>query len=161
MSTPAFTDVLTALEEIRSGRMIVIVDDEDRENEGDLMLAAEKVSPESINFMAKFGRGLICLTLTEERLEHLRIAPMSAENTSNYGTAFCEAIDAREGVTTGISAYDRARTILVAIDPATRPSDLSVGRSDAYGRAGSGRNYLRDHVRRRIYGSRARFDRVL
>lgn len=120
-----FTDVPTAIEEIRNGRMIVIVDDEDRENEGDLMLAAEKVTPEAINFMAKYGRGLICLTLTEERLEHLRIGPMSAENTSNYGTAFCEAIDAREGVTTGISAYDRARTILVAIDPATRPSDLA------------------------------------
>jgi 3,4-dihydroxy 2-butanone 4-phosphate synthase/GTP cyclohydrolase II len=105
--------------------MIVIVDDEDRENEGDLMLAAEKVTPEAINFMAKYGRGLICLTLTEERLDHLRIGPMSAENTSNYGTAFCEAIDARFGVTTGISAYDRARTILVAIDPATRPSDLA------------------------------------
>jgi 3,4-dihydroxy 2-butanone 4-phosphate synthase/GTP cyclohydrolase II len=105
--------------------MIVIVDDEDRENEGDLMLAAEKVTPEAINFMAKFGRGLVCLTLTEERLDHLRIGPMSAENTSNYGTAFCEAIDARTGVTTGISAYDRARTILVAIDPATRPSDLA------------------------------------
>jgi 3,4-dihydroxy 2-butanone 4-phosphate synthase/GTP cyclohydrolase II len=122
---PPFTDVPTALDEIREGRMIVIVDDEDRENEGDLMLAAEKVSPEAINFMAKYGRGLICLTLTEERLEHLRIGPMSAENTSNYGTAFCEAIDAREGVSTGISAYDRARTILVAIDPATRPSDLA------------------------------------
>ena len=105
--------------------MIVIVDDEDRENEGDLMLAAEKVTPEAINFMAKYGRGLVCLTLTEERLDHLRIGPMSAENTSNYGTAFCEAIDAREGVTTGISAYDRAQTILVAIDPATRPSDLA------------------------------------
>ena len=120
-----FTDVPTAIEEIRAGRMIVIVDDEDRENEGDLMLAAEKVTPDAINFMAKYGRGLICLTLTEERLEHLRIGPMSAENTSNYGTAFCEAIDARFGVTTGISAYDRARTILVAIDPATRPSDLA------------------------------------
>ncbi len=105
--------------------MIVIVDDEDRENEGDLMLAAEKVTPEAINFMAKHGRGLVCLTLTEERLDHLRIGPMSAENTSNYGTAFCEAIDAREGVTTGISAYDRANTIRVAIDPATRPSDLA------------------------------------
>src|SRR5215471_17379036 len=120
-----FTDVPTALEEIRAGRMIVIVDDEDRENEGDLMLAGEKVTPDAINFMAKYGRGLICLTLTEERLDHLRIGPMSAENTSNYGTAFCEAIDARTGVTTGISAYDRARTILVAIDPATRPSDLA------------------------------------
>ncbi len=124
-SKPPFTDVPTALEEIHAGRMIIIVDDEDRENEGDLMLAAEKVTPEAINFMAKYGRGLICLTLTEERLEHLRIGPMSAENTSNYGTAFCEAIDARFGVTTGISAYDRARTILVAIDPATRPSDLA------------------------------------
>src|SRR3982750_267961 len=120
-----FTDVPAAIEEIRAGRMIVIVDDEDRENEGDLMLAAEKVTPEAINFMAKFGRGLVCLTLTEERLEHLRLGPMSAENTSNYGTAFCEAIDARDGVSTGISAYDRARTILVAIDPATRPSDLA------------------------------------
>jgi 3,4-dihydroxy 2-butanone 4-phosphate synthase / GTP cyclohydrolase II len=120
-----FTDIPTAIEDIRAGRMVVIVDDEDRENEGDLMLAAEKVTPEAINFMAKYGRGLICLTLTEERLEHLRIGPMSAENTSNYGTAFCEAIDAREGVTTGISAYDRAQTILVAIDPATRPSDLA------------------------------------
>ncbi len=105
--------------------MIVIVDDEDRENEGDLMLAAEKVTPEAINFMAKYGRGLICLTLTEERLDHLRIGAMSAENTSNYGTAFCEAIDAREGVSTGISAYDRAHTIRVAIDPGTRPSDLA------------------------------------
>jgi 3,4-dihydroxy 2-butanone 4-phosphate synthase/GTP cyclohydrolase II len=124
-SHPPFTDVPTAIEEVRAGRMIVIVDDEDRENEGDLMLAAEKVTPEAINFMAKYGRGLICLTLTEERLDHLRIGPMSAENTSNYGTAFCEAIDARFGVTTGISAYDRARTILVAIDPATRPSDLA------------------------------------
>jgi 3,4-dihydroxy 2-butanone 4-phosphate synthase / GTP cyclohydrolase II len=120
-----FTDVPTAMEEFRAGRMVVIVDDEDRENEGDLTLAAEKVTPEAINFMAKYGRGLICLTLTEERLDHLRIGPMSAENTSNYGTAFCEAIDAREGVTTGISAYDRARTIQVAVDPKTRPSDLA------------------------------------
>ncbi len=120
-----FTDVRTAIEEVRDGRMIVIVDDEDRENEGDLTLAAEKVTPEAINFMAKYGRGLVCLTLTEERLDHLRIGPMSIENTSNYGTAFCEAIDAREGVTTGISAYDRAHTIRVAIDPATRPSDLA------------------------------------
>jgi 3,4-dihydroxy 2-butanone 4-phosphate synthase / GTP cyclohydrolase II len=101
------------------------VDDEDRENEGDLTLAAEKVTPEAINFMAKYGRGLICLAMTEERLDHLRLGPMSSENTSNYGTAFCEAIDAREGVTTGISAYDRSRTIQVAIDPATRPADLA------------------------------------
>ena len=120
-----FTDVPSAIEEIRSARMIVVVDDEDRENEGDLTLAAEKVTPEAINFMAKYGRGLVCLALTEERLDHLRIGPMTSENTSNYGTAFCEAIDARDGVTTGISAYDRARTIQVAIDPATRPSDLA------------------------------------
>jgi 3,4-dihydroxy 2-butanone 4-phosphate synthase / GTP cyclohydrolase II len=120
-----FTDVATAIEEIRAGRMVVVVDDEDRENEGDLTLAAEKVTPEAINFMAKYGRGLVCLTMTEERLDHLHIGPMTAENTSNYGTAFCEAIDARDGVTTGISAYDRARTIKVAIDPATRPADLA------------------------------------
>ena len=125
MVNSAFTDVPTAIEEIRAGRMVVVVDDEDRENEGDLTLAAEKVTPEAINFMAKFGRGLVCLAMTEERLDHLRIGQMSAENTSNYGTAFCEAIDAREGVTTGISAYDRARTIKVAVDPATRPSDLA------------------------------------
>src|SRR5437667_12532812 len=120
-----FTDVPSAIEEFRAGRMIVIVDDEDRENEGDLTLAAEKVTPEAINFMAKYGRGLVCLTMTEERLEHLRLGPMSAENTSQYGTAFCEAIDARTGVTTGISAHDRARTIQVAIDPATKPADLA------------------------------------
>src|SRR6195256_4866207 len=124
-SHPQFTDVPTAIEEIRAGRMIVVVDDEDRENEGDLTLAAEKVTPEAINFMAKYGRGLICLAMTEERLDHLRIGNMTAENTSQYGTAFCEAIDARQGVTTGISAYDRAHTIKVAIDPATRPTDLA------------------------------------
>ena len=120
-----FCDVESALSEIRAGRMVVVVDDEDRENEGDLTLAAEKVTPESINFMARHGRGLICLAMTEERLEHLRISPMSSQNTSQFGTAFCEAIDAREGVTTGISAFDRARTIQVAIDPATRPDDLA------------------------------------
>ncbi|MFZ3276470.1 MAG: 3,4-dihydroxy-2-butanone-4-phosphate synthase [Candidatus Sulfotelmatobacter sp.] len=125
MNHEAFADVPTAIEEIRAGRMIVVVDDENRENEGDITLAAEKVTPEAINFMAKHGRGLVCLTMTEERLAHLRIGPMSAENTSQYGTAFCEAIDAREGVTTGISAYDRARTIQVAIDPATQAADLA------------------------------------
>jgi 3,4-dihydroxy 2-butanone 4-phosphate synthase/GTP cyclohydrolase II len=123
--TSPFTDVPTAIEEIRAGRMIVVIDDEDRENEGDLTLAAEKVTPEAINFMAKYGRGLICLAMTDERLEHLRIGPMTSENTSQYGTAFCEAIDARDGITTGISAHDRAHTIKVAIDPATRPSDLA------------------------------------
>lgn len=119
-----FTDVPTAIEEIRAGRMIIVVDDEDRENEGDLTMAAEKITPEAINFMARFGRGLICLTLTGERLEHLRLGPMTKENTSPYGTAFYESIEAREGVTTGISAHDRARTIQVAIDPASRHSDL-------------------------------------
>jgi 3,4-dihydroxy 2-butanone 4-phosphate synthase / GTP cyclohydrolase II len=121
----SFADVPTAIEEIRAGRMIVVVDDEDRENEGDITLAAEKVTPEAINFMAKYGRGLVCLAMTEERLDHLRLGPMSAENTSQYGTAFCEAIDARAGVTTGISAFDRARTIQVAIDPATKATDLA------------------------------------
>jgi 3,4-dihydroxy 2-butanone 4-phosphate synthase/GTP cyclohydrolase II len=121
----SFADVPSAIEEIRAGRMIVVVDDEDRENEGDLTLAAEKVTPEAINFMAKFGRGLVCLAMTEERLDHLRLGPMSVENTSQYGTAFCEAIDARVGVTTGISAYDRSRTIQVAIDPATQAADLA------------------------------------
>jgi len=121
---PPFVDVPTALEEIRAGRMIVVVDDEDRENEGDLTLAAEKITPEAINFMAKYGRGLICVAMTEERLDHLRIHSMSAENTSPYGTAFCESVEAREGVTTGISAFDRARTIEVLIDPKSRASDL-------------------------------------
>ena len=119
-----FTDVPTALAEIRAGRMIVVVDDEDRENEGDLTIAAEFATPEAINFMARHGRGLICLALTEERLDYLRLGMMTAHNTSQYGTAFTESIDARERVTTGISVYDRARTIQVAIDPATRPTDL-------------------------------------
>jgi 3,4-dihydroxy 2-butanone 4-phosphate synthase/GTP cyclohydrolase II len=121
-----FCDVETALEEIRAGRMVVVVDDEDRENEGDLTMAAEKVTPEAINFMAKYGRGLICLAMTEERLDHLRIGPMTNENTSQFGTAFCESIDAMgRGVTTGISAYDRAQTIMAAVDPSTRPADLA------------------------------------
>jgi 3,4-dihydroxy 2-butanone 4-phosphate synthase / GTP cyclohydrolase II len=120
-----FCDVQTALDEIRTGRMIVVIDDEDRENEGDLTMAAEKITPDAINFMAKYGRGLICLAMTEERLDYLRLPPMSAENTSNFGTAFTESIDAKDGVTTGISAYDRAHTIKVAIDSATRPNDLA------------------------------------
>ena len=106
-----FATIPEALEEFRAGRMIVVVDDEDRENEGDLTLAAEFVTPEAINFMAKFGRGLICLTLTEERADYLRLGPMTQENTSRFGTAFTETIEAREGVTTGISAADRAHTI--------------------------------------------------
>jgi 3,4-dihydroxy 2-butanone 4-phosphate synthase/GTP cyclohydrolase II len=119
-----FTDVETAVSEVRAGRMVVVVDDEDRENEGDLTIAAEFATPEAINFMAKHGRGLICLALTEDRLDYLRLGMMTAHNTSQYGTAFTESIDARDGITTGISAYDRARTIKVAIDPASRPSDL-------------------------------------
>jgi 3,4-dihydroxy 2-butanone 4-phosphate synthase / GTP cyclohydrolase II len=120
----SFCDVPTALEEIRAGRMIVVIDDEDRENEGDLTLAAEKVTPEAINFMAKFGRGLICVAMNGDRLDHLRINLMTTENSSPYGTAFCESVEAREGVTTGISAFDRARTIEVLLDPKSRPSDL-------------------------------------
>src|SRR5271169_80755 len=120
-----FCDVETALEHIRAGRMIVVIDDEDRENEGDLTMAAEKITPEAINFMAKYGRGLVCLAMTDERLDYLRLGQMSAENTSNFGTAFTESIDAKDGVTTGISAYDRSQTIQVAIDPATRPNDLA------------------------------------
>ena len=114
-----------ALEDYRNGRMVIVVDDEDRENEGDLTMAAEKVTPDAINFMAKYGRGLICLTLTEQRLDQLQIPLMVSENTATYGTAFCESIDAKYGTTTGISAADRARAIQVAIDPATRPSDLA------------------------------------
>jgi 3,4-dihydroxy 2-butanone 4-phosphate synthase / GTP cyclohydrolase II len=122
---PPFSSVPEALEEFKAGRMIVVVDDEDRENEGDLTLAAEFVTPEAINFMAKFGRGLICLTLTEERADYLRLAPMVQENSSRFGTAFTESIEAREGVTTGISAHDRAHTIRVAIDSKTAAADLA------------------------------------
>src|SRR5438552_6217186 len=123
METP-FCSIESAIEEIRAGHMVVVVDDEDRENEGDLTIAAEFATPEAINFMAKHGRGLICLALTEDRLDYLRLGMMTAHNTSQYGTAFTESIDARDGITTGISAYDRSRTIKVAIDPASRPSDL-------------------------------------
>ncbi len=120
-----FATVEEAVEEIRQGCMIVLVDDEDRENEGDLTMAAEKITPDAINFMAKYGRGLICLTLTEQRCDDLHLPLMSPINTSLHGTAFCEAIDARFGVTTGISAADRATTILAAIDPKTKPQDLA------------------------------------
>jgi len=120
-----FATVEEAVEEIRQGRMIVLVDDEDRENEGDLTMAAEKITPEAINFMAKYGRGLICMPLTEDRCDELHLPLMSPINTSVHGTAFTEAIDARVGVTTGISASDRAITILTAIDPKTRPQDLA------------------------------------
>src|SRR5436305_13346800 len=120
-----FATVEEAVEEIRQGRMIVLVDDEDRENEGDLAMAAEKITPEAINFMAKYGRGLICLPLTEERCDELHLPLMSPINTSVHGTAFTEAIDARVGVTTGISASDRAVNILTTIDPKTKPQALA------------------------------------
>jgi 3,4-dihydroxy 2-butanone 4-phosphate synthase / GTP cyclohydrolase II len=119
-----FTDVPGAIAEIRAGRMVVVVDDEDRENEGDLTLAADHVTPEAINFMARYGRGLICLTLTDERADHLRLFPMTQQNSSRFGTAFTETIEAREGVTTGISAADRAHTIRTAIDPKSTAADL-------------------------------------
>jgi len=120
-----FVDVPTALAEIRAGRMIIVVDDEDRENEGDLTLAAEFVTPEAINFMARFGRGLICLTLTEERADHLNLLPMTQQNSSRFGTAFTETIEAREGVTTGISAADRSHAIRTAIASGATASDLA------------------------------------
>ena len=123
--TIPFATVEEALEEIRQGRQIVLVDDEDRENEGDLTMAAEKITPEAVNFMATHGRGLVCLALTEERCDELALPLMSPVNTSNYGTAFCESIDARRGTTTGISTADRAITILTAIDAGTRPTDLA------------------------------------
>ena len=120
-----FASIPEALEDFRAGKMLVVVDDEDRENEGDLTIAAEATTPEAINFMTMHGRGLVCLALNPERCDELELPLMSANNTSNYGTAFCEAIDARHGVTTGISAADRALTIRVAMDPATHPRDLS------------------------------------
>ena len=122
---PPFASVEEALEEIRAGRMIVLVDDEDRENEGDLTIAAEKITPEAINFMAKFGRGLICLAMTEQRCDALALAPITPRNTSMFGTPFCEPIDARRGTTTGTSAADRATTILAATSPDTHPEDLA------------------------------------
>ena len=122
-----FSTIEEAVEDFKAGRLVIIVDDEDRENEGDLACAAEKVTPELINFMARFGRGLICLSLTEERLDELQI-PLQvseADNTASRSTAFCVSIEARRGVTTGISAADRATTIQVAVDPRSRPSDLA------------------------------------
>src|SRR5512132_961742 len=120
-----FVSIPEAIDEIRAGRILVVVDDEDRENEGDLTIAAEKVTPEIINFMATHGRGLICLALTPERCDYLRLPLMTPHNTSNFGTAFCESIDARLGVTTGISAADRTNTILKTVDPGCRPEDLA------------------------------------
>ena len=120
-----FASIADAAADIREGRMIIIVDDEDRENEGDLVCAAEKVTPEIINFMARHARGLICLPLTEERCDELHLSPQVADNTSRLGTAFTISIEARRGVTTGISAADRATTILTAVDSRTKPHDLA------------------------------------
>ena len=120
-----FSSIEAAAADIRDGRMIIIVDDEDRENEGDLVCAAEKISPEAINFMARHARGLICMPLTEERCDELHLTTQVADNTSFLGTAFTVSIDARKGVTTGISAADRATTVLAAVDPKTRPQDLA------------------------------------
>jgi 3,4-dihydroxy 2-butanone 4-phosphate synthase/GTP cyclohydrolase II len=121
-----FVAIEESITEIQQGRMVIIVDDEDRENEGDLMVAAEKVTPEAINFMATHGRGLICLAMTGQRLDELHIPLMVSDhsNTSPYGTAFCVSIEARRNVSTGISAFDRAQTILTAIDPKTKAGDL-------------------------------------
>ena len=120
-----FASIPEAIEEIRAGHLLIVVDDEDRENEGDLTVAAERITPEIINFMALHGRGLICLALTAERCDALNLPPITARNTSRFSTAFCEPVDAREGVTTGISAADRSHTIRVAMDPACQPADLA------------------------------------
>jgi 3,4-dihydroxy 2-butanone 4-phosphate synthase/GTP cyclohydrolase II len=120
-----FNAIEEAIEDIKSGKMVILVDDEDRENEGDLCIAAEKTTPESINFMAKYGRGLICLSLTPQRVEDLKLSMMTDDNTSSFGTAFTVSIEAKRGVTTGISARDRAVTILTAVNPQTRPEDIA------------------------------------
>lgn len=120
-----FNTIDEAIEDIAKGRMVILADDEDRENEGDLCMAAEKVTPEAINFMAKFGRGLICLSLTPQRVEELKLPMMTDDNTSQFGTAFTVSIEAKKGVTTGISAADRATTILTAINPDIQPEDLA------------------------------------
>jgi 3,4-dihydroxy 2-butanone 4-phosphate synthase/GTP cyclohydrolase II len=121
----SFASIPEAIEDFRSGKILIVIDDEDRENEGDLTVAADKITPEIINFMATHGRGLICLALAPDICDRLDLQPMSAVNTARFGTAFCEAIDAAEGITTGISAYDRARTIEVAMRPDSKPSDLA------------------------------------
>ena len=115
-----------AIDEIRRGRMVILTDDKDRENEGDLCMAAEKVTPEAVNFMATYGRGLICLTLTEERVRHLGLAMMVSDNTSPFGTAFTVSVDSARGITTGISAADRAKTILDSIADDAKPQDLAT-----------------------------------
>ena len=120
-----FASIEEAVDVIRAGRMVIVVDDEDRENEGDLTLAAENVTPEAINFMARYGRGLICMSMTGDRLDQLEIPLMVNQNTTPFNTAFCVSIEAKQHVSTGISAADRAATVHAAIDPKTRPSDLA------------------------------------
>ncbi|HUV04475.1 MAG TPA: bifunctional 3,4-dihydroxy-2-butanone-4-phosphate synthase/GTP cyclohydrolase II [Armatimonadota bacterium] len=120
-----FCSIEEAIQDMREGKMLIVVDDEDRENEGDFIIAAEKVTPEDINFMAKHGRGLICLATTQKRLEELGLGPMVDRNTAKMGTPFAVSVDALRGTTTGISAFDRAHTIKVFLDPATKPSDLA------------------------------------
>jgi 3,4-dihydroxy 2-butanone 4-phosphate synthase/GTP cyclohydrolase II len=124
MATP-FHSIEDAIRDIKKGKFIILVDDEDRENEGDLVIAAQHVTPQSVNFMAKYGRGLICLALTPQRVEELHLPPQAVENTASFGTAFTVSIDARKDITTGISAADRATTIHVAIDPKSKPADLA------------------------------------
>ena len=124
MSKYTFNTIEEAIRDIKKGKMVILVDDEDRENEGDLTIAAEKVTPQAINFMAKYGRGLICLSLIPERVEYLELQMMAENNTSRFGTAFTVSIEARKGVTTGISAADRAKTILTAINPKAKPEDI-------------------------------------
>jgi len=123
-SNGAFAAIEVAVAAIRAGKMVIVVDDEDRENEGDLTIAAEKITPDAINFMARYGRGLICLSMTPERLDELEIPLMVSQNSSRFETAFCVSIEAKRGTSTGISAADRAATVLAAIDPSTKPSDL-------------------------------------
>jgi 3,4-dihydroxy 2-butanone 4-phosphate synthase/GTP cyclohydrolase II len=125
MQKHKFNTIDEAIEDIAKGKMVILVDDEDRENEGDLCMAAEKVTASAINFMAKYGRGLICLSLTPHRVDELQLSMMTDDNTSQFGTAFTVSIEAKRGVTTGISAADRATTILTAIDPKTGPEDLA------------------------------------
>src|SRR5438132_3393291 len=124
MASP-FDSIEEAIKDIKRGKFVILVDDEDRENEGDLVMAAEKVTPQAINFMAKHARGLICLALTPERVGELQLPPQAHENTAAFGTAFTVSIDARRNITTGISAADRATTIRTAVDPACKPGDLA------------------------------------
>ena len=123
-AAPQFDSIADVIQDIRAGRMVVVTDDEDRENEGDLVMAAEKVTPEAVNFMAMYGRGLICVPITEERAEQLGLQRMVLENRESYRTDFTVSVDAAQGVTTGISAHDRARTIQLLVDPQARPADL-------------------------------------